>query len=488
MISKKKLLENSFLYTFSGIFTKCINFILMPIYTAHLTTSDYGIYSLLGSFSSTTFYLVSLGLENAIIRFYLEYKEDKEKLKCLIGTCICSILIMDVIFSLICYQIRDVLTKSLLEGVAFYPFILISLIELGCLCINTIYRTVLKTMGEGRKLTGTSLGMFLVSTFSTILLVVVLHKGAVGMVAAIAISRFGLLIYAIYDLRKQDLIKISIELKILAKSLYYSVPLIPHQMSMSIATLMSKIFLNRADTLAAVGVYNVAVQISTVIDTFQDSVGQAYRPWLNEVLYNNEKSKEEQIQEVSEMLMYLFSFVFIGISFFSFEVIVLFFGDAYFNAAKLIPILAIAFSLKSIYYFYIYKCFYFTEIANKIFLVSVSSSFINIFISYFLAQYYGMYGTAIAQLIADAIRMVLTILLANSQKKIGYRLEILMKILLISWSIILAGVIFIYLFDINKFSWLLFSYKCILILLYMLLLVYKYRDKLKNIKKRMVNE
>lgn len=476
MTSKKKLFENSILYTFSGILTKCINFILLPIYTAHLTTGDYGIYSLVTSFTATAFYFVSLGLETALIRFYCDYKDNKRELKRLIGTCIIAIVLSDTVFTLLCIIFKDFLCNFILEGVSFIPYIVLGLVELGCVCINTIYRTVLKASGDGKKLTITSLVMFFVSTMVTIWLVVIIKKGATGMLIAIAISRFLLLIYAIYDLIKRDLISICFDLPLLKKSLKYSLPIIPHSMSTYIATFVSKIFLNRASTISSVGIYNISTQIAAVIDTFQDSVGQAYRPWLNELLTENTEGKENQIREISETLMRIFSFIFIGIALFSYEVVALFLNESYFEAWKVIPILSVAFSLKALYYFYIYKCFYYTEIANKIFIISIFANIVNIICSYFLTPLYGMYGTAISQLLADIIRTTTTIMLANMQPKIGYRLHKLLQILLTSWIFIFVGVLPAYLMKLKGFVWWLFEFKIMLILVYIGTILYIYRE------------
>lgn len=477
--SNKKLFENSFFYTLSGILTKCINFILLPLFTASLTTEDYGIYSLLGSFNSVALYFTSLGLETAIIRFYCDYKDDKNKLKRLIGTCMMSVIVMDVIFNLLCVVFNKPLCGSILDGIAFTPYVVLSLIELTFISLNTIYRTVLKAEGAGKKLSISSFVMFLLSTSATLVLVVAMKKGAVGMLLAFIIARFAFLLFAIYDLLKRDIITICVDFSLLKKALKYSLPIIPHSMSTYIATFVSKMFLNKSVSLSAVGVYNIASQIAAMIDTVQDSVGQAYRPWLNELLSGKEDDKSGRIQQISELLMDFFCIMFIGISYFSYEAVLIFLNNSYQYAWRVVPILAIAFSFKAMYYFYIYKCFYFTETANKIFIISILTNLINIFTSYLLIPHYGMYGTAVSQLIADIVRALLAIGLANTKEKIGYRLGKLFKILCISWVFIFVGVLPMYINNSNELNLLLFLYKLMLLLLY-LCVFYMKNKKLVN--------
>ena len=51
MSAKSKVLENSFLYTFSSLLAKAVGFLLLPVYTLFLTPEDYGITNLVNSFT-----------------------------------------------------------------------------------------------------------------------------------------------------------------------------------------------------------------------------------------------------------------------------------------------------------------------------------------------------------------------------------------------------------------------------------------------------
>ncbi len=475
MSSGKKLLENSILYSFSGILTKCINFILLPIYTASLTSTDYGIYSLVGSFVGAALYLVCLGLENTVIRFYCDYREDKEKLSRFIGSCLYPVFFMDLVLILVCVIFREALCRYVLEGVSFFPFVVIGLLELSCLSLNTIYHGVLRAQGSGRKMTATSLGMFLISTVMTLLLVVGLKKGAAGMLLAITISRAALSAYAVYDLKKRELLSFSLEFSWLKKSLSYSLPLVPYQISTNIASFVSRVFLNGATALSTVGVYNISTQIAMVVDTVQDSVGYAFRPWLNETLNEGAPEGKRRIQNLSEMMMSFFSIIFIGIGLFSYEAVHLFFGESYWGAWKIVPILTAACSIKAIEYFYTYQCLYFPQTAKKIFIVSLTGNFANIILAAILAKPLGMVGAALAQLLANTIMAVGAVILAGTQGKIGYRLSSLVLPLFCSWGVIALGVLPPMIFSFGGFHWLFFVGKLLLTGVYAMLVLFRYQ-------------
>jgi len=87
-IVKDKMISNSIIYIGSNLILKAFNFLLLPLYTAYLSTSDYGITNLVTKFQNVAGYIIACCLQVAAIRFYSEYKSNNEKVKRLFGTII----------------------------------------------------------------------------------------------------------------------------------------------------------------------------------------------------------------------------------------------------------------------------------------------------------------------------------------------------------------------------------------------------------------
>ena len=102
-----RVLENSFLYTFSSLLTKAIGFLLLPIYTLFLTPEDYGITNLVNSFTSVATYIVAFSLYVAVIRFYVDYKDEQDKLKRFYGTIVTFVLYLAVFLLPSCLYLID---------------------------------------------------------------------------------------------------------------------------------------------------------------------------------------------------------------------------------------------------------------------------------------------------------------------------------------------------------------------------------------------
>ena len=81
-----KLLENKFLkdssyFLITALVTSGLGFVTIPIYTRHLSPSDYGILALFILFGSVVVNMVSVGLMSSSYRYYFEYKKDQQLFK-----------------------------------------------------------------------------------------------------------------------------------------------------------------------------------------------------------------------------------------------------------------------------------------------------------------------------------------------------------------------------------------------------------------------
>ena len=144
MSAKKKVLENSFLYTFSSLLVKAIGFMLLPVYTKFLTPDDYGITNLVNSFTGVASFIVAFSLYSAIIRFYVDYKSDREKLKRFYGSIYLSIsgLILSD-----CIRLENFVRKYLMElNFSACGYMISSL----TLYVTYTHQSILKGMQSGK--------------------------------------------------------------------------------------------------------------------------------------------------------------------------------------------------------------------------------------------------------------------------------------------------------------------------------------------------
>src|SRR6266542_5620341 len=77
ILLKRDIFRAVSVYTFSGILTKAIPFLLLPVFTHYLSTSDYGIISLVSSSILALIPFINLGINDLItIEFKKRVKEN----------------------------------------------------------------------------------------------------------------------------------------------------------------------------------------------------------------------------------------------------------------------------------------------------------------------------------------------------------------------------------------------------------------------------
>ena len=478
-----RVLENSFLYAFSSLLTKAIGFLLLPVYTTFLTPEDYGITNLVNSFTGVAIFIVAFSLYSAIIRFYVDYKDNCEKLKRFYGTLVTFITLSGSIFVSFMVLLRDFLIAWFFEGIAFYPVVVIALLGLTFACLHTVHQSILRGMQAGKKLTAINLIVFTLSVIFTLIFIGIFKMGAVGVLLSSLLINVLYVAYMVCDLKNNDLITFCIDKTILKEALRYSIPIMPHNLSTHIASFASRVFINRSASLATVGLYSVAMQFGTIIDMIQSSVNQAFAPWFFDVMSRGGNAGKREAVVLSRFLLIGYSLIYMGIGLFSPEVLMIMTTERYHLAWTVIPILVVAFSVKSIYYFYVNVLFYYKQAANKVFISTITGSFADVILASILVKILGMYGAAIAFLVAKVIVVSIVVAMSKLYEDVGYRVTDMLKIIIPSLMFMGVGLYFSYTIYLTAFSWLNLLYKAGVLFAYLAFIYFTNRNGIDELIK-----
>lgn len=476
--SSQKIVTNSVIYTVAGLLQKCLSFFLLPLYTAYLTTADYGITSITGSFTATMSFIVTFSLFSAVLRFYVDLKDDPEKLKRFYGTVILFVFVSGFFFASLFTVLRDSLTKYIFGAVDFYPIIMICLIELTFNCQHTMYQNILKSQQKATKCAVLSMSYFLITLCLNILFVVGFKMGATGVLLSALISGVLYTVYFLIDMLRTKSIAFCMDFKLLKEALKYSVPIMPHNLSTSITMLISKVLIQGTTSLAALGVYSVATQFGNMADTVQTYINNAYGPWLYERLHDKSEGYKTTIRSVVNMLCSIIGIFFIALSLFSHDYILLFIDGDYIGAWKYVPLIVIVFVIKIPYYFYINILFYYKKASKKIFIATLSSSILNMVLSYILIPYFDVYGSIIADGIAMLSRVAIVVALSKKFEDVGLKIKDFFFHFFIISGFILVGLSLSFLKFSENFSLFNLAFKIFVLAIYVSGVAFVYRKQL----------
>ncbi|MBV6624169.1 MAG: flippase [Rivularia sp. (in: Bacteria)] len=441
----KRLGKSSFIYTFSSILQRGIAFLLLPLYTRHLTPDDYGILAVVTSLNGFLSVFFMLGLQGSMNRFYFDYRDEPEKLKQFWGTILTFILILTAALGVFLLVFGDVLLKPAIGDIPFYPFVAIGVATLIFQPFFTIYLALLQTTEKPKKYAIFSLTQFVFNLTLIIILVVFTGWGAKGALSARLITAVIFFIICLYALRKQT--KIGINSTYLREALKYSFPLVPHTLAGQISSITDKVFLNTMINTATAGLYNIGFLFGGIMSIITTAVNRAYVPVYMGVVKSDDSKQLKDLKEIGLLLVVIYCLLGSAVSLFSKEVIIVFTSKAFWESYKVIPIISFNFVANGIYYLLVNILFYVKSATKFIAIATVLGAALNVLLNWLLIPEYGLIGAALATLISQIIGTIFVGFIGKQYEKVNWEYSKFIVLFIVS------GVISLLFIWISFLSW-----------------------------------
>ena len=468
-----KIFSNSIIYTSVTILQKCIYFFLLPLYTLYLTPADYGITGIVASFSSLLSIFIVLGLDTAASRFYYKYKSDTDYIKRLYGTIALVILINSIVFGGVFILFHDWVIDPFLGGIEYYPFVFVGLLNVIVSPLYILFQGYLQTIQDGKTFGINAMLNFFIHVGLTIIFVVYLELGALGVLLASLITSIVFFLYTIIVFIRYQVIVI--DRRIVKESLKYSLPILPHTLANWSNSTIDKLLVNGIRTEVDAGLYNLGNQYASVATVLTVSVNNAYLPWFFEKV-NDLKSNLSTIRKMSEILTWIVSFVCICMSLLSKEVLDLMINNpAYDDVWKVVPFIICGVIFGFIYFFYVNILF--LKDTKLVFIITLLSVIINVILNLWLIPILGYIGCGISFLGTFLMKSIIAVFVSMwMNKEIRFRTMYLFFIGILSSLISISAL----LFECSD-VWVSVVLKLIVILLYISLIFLIYRSDFNSI-------
>lgn len=293
--NNKKLATNMFLFTLVNFVPKVFSFILVPVYTAYLSTEEYGISDLVINTASLLLPIFSLSINNAVLRFTIENKDDIRPYNIgMLHSFGSSALLALGLF--LTTQFTDINV-----GYLFFIFVIYA-----SNAISDIFLGYLRAQEEMYLITFCGVGSSIICLVSNILLIVVLRLGAYGFIISTAVGYLFNVVVILYHLRNKKVFDIhSIKCqKQLARDMYsYSIPLAVSGITWWIYSSSDRYFVSGMCGIEENGIYSVANKVPNMLQMLQNVFSQA---WMFSIfsIYKTREGKE-YIAKVYYMVSYV---------------------------------------------------------------------------------------------------------------------------------------------------------------------------------------
>lgn len=390
----KRLVKNTLILAVAGVATKLITFFLLPVYTAALSTSDYGIYDYTLNLSNFLIPIITLLLDEAMFRFLIDCKGINEKQKVFTTAFLLELGGIGV-FSVVMLVIGRVVNYPYLNWLWAY-------ITAGTISflINPFLR------GQGNyKIYAIYNGLISICmSILSVLFLFLFGKNVYSLFLASIISfLISAAIVCIY-IRIWKYIKIgNFSVQQAGIMIRYSLPLIPNRLSWVVIGIVDRIILLNLMGSASAGIYAIANRFPLIMDSIYGFFSTAWQESASRSLNNETKTQfyNQTYQYMQRLVLSINALLCAGMPFL-FSIMI---HSNYNDALNYIPILLIAtiFSEMASFYggvFYAYKD---TRLIGK---STVAAAILKVVITIVLIKEIGIYGCAFSTLISNIILCV----------------------------------------------------------------------------------
>lgn len=388
---EKSLIKNTGILAIGTLASKVFSFFLLPLYTAVLTTEDYGTVDVLQTVALFAMPFVTLQLCSVVFRFIIEKKEDLEKTT-VITTGIFVESVNVILFSFVVWILNFKFNIQYCE---------LFILNFASSALLEIVQNIIRGFGNNGTYSIMSFIMTVVSLISNA--VMILFMGMKGDSILIA-STIAALVAAAFGICKQKLwryLKFStFSLKELKKMLKYSLPLIPNAISWWIANTSDRLLIRYFIGASGNGIYAAANKIPSIYTTIFNVYNIAWIESLSRSV--GDKKQDEFINSMFEKSIRLFACICIGIiccmSLF-FNMLI---GEAYHSAYAHVYILLIAIFFNSICSLLggIFTAYKESGIIGK---TTVIGAVVNFIVNLMFIKFIGLYAASMSTLISYVV-------------------------------------------------------------------------------------
>jgi len=396
----KKLISNTIIFGIGTFGSKMLVFLLMPLYTRVLSSSDYGIVDLIIQTSNLLIPIVSLGIANAVIRFGLDKSVKKSDV---FSTGLVTIMLGFTVF-LILIPLLKKITYISSHTVLIYIFVLMS-------CLRTLCSQFVRAKEYVKLYAIDGVISTITIIVFNVLFLIVFKLGITGYVLAIVISDMLSTIFLFFVAKLYRYVRIKgINKNVAISMIRYSIPLIPATIFWWITNVSNRFIVAYVLGSEVNGIYAVSYKIPTIIVLISNIFMDAWQ--MSAVNEEDKRSRERFFSKVFNVYQSVLFLSASGIILFSKVVTKILVSDAFYESWKYIPFLVIATTFSCLVTFL--GSVYMVEKKSILTLsTTVVGAVVNVVLTFLLIHKFKAYGAAFATFVSY---LVVFILRANNTK------------------------------------------------------------------------
>ncbi len=442
MENKKSLSAHTAWYSIGNFIIRSVSFILLPLYSNLLSTSEFGNYALLISLYAIAGVLYQSGMQNSLTKFYLGDVNIEQRKK-VFSSIFNSIIILGILLTCISLIFSKWISKLILNTPQYDKLISLVFITLLVDTLSYFALHLLKTKEKVSKVVFLSCISALVNLLLNILFCYHLQMSVEGIFLAQLLSSLVLLIILLPSILPE--MQISIDKVLLKKMFLFSLPFVIGGVFSAAVDVSDRFILNFFTTKEEVGIYSLSYKIATVMNVFIISYKTAWIPRALNVyngrnyseVFGNTFKKLISISLVIILIVTLFSPYLFQIKLFNVNIL----NKNYEAGLVILPYILFGYLFSGLAAFY--SLFPFVSSKSYYFLYSDLIAFlVNLILNFILIPILGMMGAAVATTFAFIASASFLFIISKQKIPIFYPVKELVIIILSAAIFLFVGMYF----------------------------------------------
>lgn len=396
MSKKLDLVKNTGIIAVGRFSTQLVSFLLLPLYTAYLSPSDYGFVDLVMTYAILFVPIITIQSEMAIFRFLIDSRADKNRQSQIVS----NTVKLDILFVLLFSSI-SVIVNIFIKIPHFW--LVLAYVDISV--FSALFLQIARGLGLNNKYAKASIIVAISTLLYAYLFIVVFRLGIKGMLISAIISNLSCILYLMFSIKISNLVYLGSKNKNLQKQMIkYSAPLVPNTIAQWIVNVSDRTVVSIFMGLKANGIYAISGKFSIVLNSIFSIFLMSWTESIS--LHINDDDRDNYISDIfNKIVVFVSSAGLILISAITY-LFPLFINMKYLESKYYIPIMIISIPFSSAMGMFgsIYIAM---KMTRKVAITSVSAAVINLILTILLVPFIGIYGAIIGTIVAYASMVLL---------------------------------------------------------------------------------
>lgn len=424
----KSTVKHSIVYGIGTVTTKLIGFILLPLYTKHITVSEYGILGVLEITILILSQVLIFGQPNAYMRFY-EEDQYRGKRKSTLFTLFISLFIIAILLNVIGQLFSGRIASFFSNPKEYTIYIKLCFAIISLRILNTLFLAVLRIKEKSALYAFASVLRILIILGLNIYFVAFAKIGIRGILYAYVIGN-GIMLFVLFPRMLIEMIP-KFAPSTLKAAFIFGFPLIFTSLAGMLLNMGDRYILKILTNYNEVGLYNLGYKVAGVLNVLLiQSFSLALLPMAYKMY--GKKGDKRYYSKMQTYFVFVLFWAGLVLALFGKELIkLLALNPDYWTAYQVVPYIILAYVFSGAKYIASLGL-YLKRKTKYIAYTTIGATILNIGLNFLLIPQYRMIGAAIATVISFIALYAATYFISNHFYKIPYENIKLLKMLILS--------------------------------------------------------